>query len=125
LRGSRPDQRAKGGTRLIELVLNGRPVASQEVPADGAVHELVFSVAIDSSSWVALRHFPQLHTNPVSILVADQPIRGSRNSARWCIETIKQLWQARSKTIAAAERDEAKEAFEQAIEVFARIAAES
>ncbi|PYI87039.1 MAG: hypothetical protein DME26_07480, partial [Verrucomicrobia bacterium] len=59
-----------GGTRLIEIVVNGRPAASKEVPADGQIHELAFEVRIERSSWIALRHFPQLHTNPVNVLLA-------------------------------------------------------
>jgi len=125
LHGSRPDARAKGGMRLVELIVNGRPVAAQEVPSDGEPHDLQFTVAIDRSSWVALRQFPQLHTNPVSVLVAGKPIRTSRDSARWCIATIEQLWRARSRTIAAAERDEASATFEEAIEIYRRIVNES
>src|SRR5688572_28024220 len=56
---------AEGETRRVELVVNGRGVAHRDVPADGQVHGLQFRVPIEGSSWVALRHFPQLHTNPV------------------------------------------------------------
>src|SRR5262249_34246502 len=67
-------------TRLVELVLNGKPVASTEVPADDQVHELSFEVNVDRSSWLALRHFPQMHTNPINVLVGGRPIRASRKS---------------------------------------------
>ena len=50
----------------MELVVNGEVVESQLVPADGQVHDLSWDVAIETSSWVALRQFPQLHTNPVT-----------------------------------------------------------
>src|SRR5262249_56411165 len=66
-----------GPTRKVELVVNGRAVASKEVPADDEVHELTFTVPVERSSWVALRHFPQLHTNPVTVLVGDQTMRAS------------------------------------------------
>jgi hypothetical protein len=112
-------------SRLVELVVNGVPVASREVPADGAVHPIEFTAKIERSSWVALRHFPQLHTNPVNVLVGGRPIRASRSSARWCIAAIEQLWRVRGKGIAAAERDEAKRAFDAAIERYRAIAAES
>ena len=72
---------AKGETRQVELVVNGRVVAKSDVPADDQVHDLHFSVSIERSSWVALRHFPQLHTNPVDVLVGGRPIRASRRSA--------------------------------------------
>ena len=69
------------GQRLVEVVVNGRAVASREVPADGREHALEFTVPIERSSWIALRQFPQLHTNPVIVLVGGKPIRASRESA--------------------------------------------
>ena len=39
------------------------------VPADGKLHDMKFEVPIERSSWVALRQFPQLHTNPVNVIV--------------------------------------------------------
>jgi hypothetical protein len=114
-----------GGRRLVEIVVNGRAVASHEVPADGKIHDLEFTIPIDRSSWVALRHFPQLHTNPVNVLVADQPIRASRDSAQWCIETIDLLWRNRQRTIAPAERAEAKATFDRAIDRYREIASEA
>jgi hypothetical protein len=112
-----------GGKRKVELIVNGVPVASREVPADDQPHDLEFTADIARSSWVALRHFPQLHTNPVNVLVAGQPIRASRQSARWCIACIEQLWRVREKNIASAERDEARRTFDAAKEIYRRIAA--
>jgi hypothetical protein len=125
LHGPRPDEMLKGGLRLVEIVVNGLPVASREVPADGKVHDLAFEVPIERSSWVALRHFPQLHTNPVNVLVAEQPIRASRESAQWCLAAIDLLWKNRERTIAPAERGAARAAFERAQDVYRRIAAEA
>jgi hypothetical protein len=127
LHGPRPgdEARRRGGKRLVELILNGRVAASQEVPADDQTHALTFSVKIDRSSWIAIRHFPQMHTNPVSVIVAGEPIRASRQSARWCIDCIEQLWRVRGKTIAPAERGEAHKTFQEAIQVYRRIAAEA
>lgn len=113
------------GPRRVELMVNGRVVASEVVPADDEPHELQFSVPIERSSWVALRHFPQLHTNPVNVIVGGRAIRTSQASARWCIATIEQLWRARSRIIAEAEREEANKTFQQAIEIYRRIATES
>jgi hypothetical protein len=122
---------AKGGNvptgkqRLVELVVNGSAVASKVVPADDQVHELTFDVAIEKGSWVALRHFPQMHTNPVNVLVGGKPIRASRRSALWCIGTIEQLWRVRGPAIAAAERAEAHQTFLKAIEHYRQIAEEA
>lgn len=121
---------AKGGAilapdkRLVEIVANGRAVAQAVVPADDQIHDLEFRVPIQRSSWVALRSFPQLHTNPVEVLVAKQPIRASRKSALWCQECIEQLWRARHQMIAPAEREEARRAFDRALEIYRRIASE-
>jgi hypothetical protein len=121
---------AKGGAvlaadkRLVEVVVNGRPVAQAIVPADDRIHDLEFRIPIQRSSWVALRSFPQLHTNPVDVLVAGQPIRASRKSALWCQECIEQLWRARHQMIAPAEREEARRAFDRAREIYRRIASE-
>jgi hypothetical protein len=114
-----------GGDRLVELIVNGRPVAAKLVPADGAQHELNFDVPIEKSSWVALRQFPQLHTNPVNVIVAGKPIRASADSARWCAEIIRLLWNNRERNIAASERAGAKDAYDRAIEIYAQIARES
>jgi hypothetical protein len=127
LHGSRQldEARRRGGARRVEVVVNGQVVAATEVAADGNMQDVSFRVPIRQSSWIALRQFPQLHTNPVMVLVAGQPIRASRNSARWCIECIEQLWRARGKTIAAAEREEAHKTFQKAIEEYRRRAAEA
>ena len=125
LHGPRSTETVKGGRRLVEVVVNGVPVASQHVPADGATHELEWTVPIRGSSWVALRHFPQMHTNPVNVLLAGRPIRASRKSAEWCIETIKQLWRARSRRIAPSERPVADETFQRAMARYHQIAAEA
>jgi hypothetical protein len=82
-------------------------------------------VLVLRSSWVALRQFPQLHTNPVNVLVEGKPIRASRKSALWCIGTIEQLWRVRGSGIAAPERAEAEKTFQIAIEKYRRIAAEA
>ena len=100
--------------RKVELVVNGIAVAARDVPADDQVHDVTFTASITRSSWVALRQFPQLHTTPVNVLVANQPIRASRQSARWCLGCTEQLWRAREKNIAPAERDEARRTFETA-----------
>ena len=117
--------RRSGGKRRVELVVNGQVAAAQEVPADDRPHDITFFLRIDRSSWLAIRHFPQLHTNPVAVIVAGQPIRASRRSAQWCVGCIEQLWRVRGKTISRAERDEAHKTFQEAIKVYGRIAAEA
>jgi hypothetical protein len=115
----------RGKSRKVELIVNGVAVESQEVPADNQVHELTWNTPIDRSSWVALRQFPQLHTNPVNVLVGGKPIRASRKSALWCLGTIEQLWRVRGSGIAAHEREEAHKTFLRAIEEYRKLAAEA
>lgn len=114
----------KTNTRLVELIVNGKAVASKQVPADDKVHDLNFKIKIDKSSWVALRHFPQMHTNPVNVIVAGKAIRASKDSANWCINCINQLWHARHKMIIPAERGEAEQTFQKAIAIYRKIAEE-
>ncbi|NIP96153.1 MAG: hypothetical protein GWO24_23030, partial [Akkermansiaceae bacterium] len=86
LHTERDESRRQGGIRHVELVVNGRVAASKQVPADGEIHALEFELKLEESSWVALRQFPQLHTNPVAVRIANKPIRASARSARWCVE---------------------------------------
>jgi hypothetical protein len=114
-----------GATRKLELVVNGIAVATKNVPADDRVHDIEWTVPMERSSWVAVRHFPTLHTNPVNVLVAGKPIRASRQSAEWCVGVIEQLWKVRAKNIAAPERAEADQTFKKAIEIYRKVAAEA
>ena len=115
----------KGGKRKVEIVVNGEAVASAYVLADGKPHDVEFSVNIVESSWVALRHFPQLHTNPVNVIVERKPIRASADSARWCLDVIDQLWKFRSNRISEKERPAARAAYDRAEAKFSKIAEEA
>ena len=119
------DPRYQRGKRLVELVVNGHVVESREVDADGKEHMVEFTIPIGSSSWIALRQFPQMHTNPVNVLVGGKPIRASRKSALWAIGCIDQLWNVRNRSIAKEEREDAEKAYEQAREIYRHIATES
>ncbi len=114
-----------GGKRKVEIIVNGEAVASVEVPADGKPHEIEFPVEITKSSWVALRHFPQLHTNPVNVIVGGKPIRASRDSARWCAESVRRLWTNRNRFIADHEKSDAKAAYDRALAKYLQIAEEA
>lgn len=123
-------QQQFGDSRRIEVVVNGHVVDSINVPADDKAHDLTFTVKIDKSSWVALRHLPQMHTNAVNVIVAGKPIRASRESAKWCVGMIEQLWKMRGQKgpgprISDAERPEAEKTFQKAIEMYRKIASEA
>lgn len=125
LHGPRTEDFVAGGERRVELIRNGQVVAAQTVPADGKIHDLQFDVPMPASSWIALRQFPQLHTNPVEVRVANRPIRASRASARWCEAALDLLWRNRERAIAPAERPAAEAAYAVARKTFQQITTES
>jgi hypothetical protein len=125
LHGKRSTEIVSGGERLVEVIVNGAVAGKQTVPADGEIHALQFDVPIERSSWIAIRQFPQLHTNPVNVIVAGKPIRVSQRSAQWCAATIEQLWSVRAAAISAAQRQEAKATFDRATQRFRQIASEA
>ncbi|MGI9471185.1 MAG: CehA/McbA family metallohydrolase [Rubripirellula sp.] len=125
LHGDRSDRWTQGGKRLVELIVNGESVYSSLIPADGKTHTIKANIPIAESSWVAVRQFPQLHSNPIPIIVSEKPIRASEDSARWCIEMTQLLWKNRERNIADHEREAAKEAFDHAIKVLSEIGDEA
>jgi hypothetical protein len=119
-------RREGGPPQEIELIVNGLPVATQTVPSDGTLTHLVFpKPEITRSSWVAVRHFPSAHTNPIKVIIDGKPIRASKDSATWCLAAVDQCWKQKGVTYAEAEQAEAKVAYEHARETYRRIIAES
>jgi hypothetical protein len=101
----------------LELVVNGQPVARQEIVADGVLRPVSFDYNIDRSSWIALRILPSSHTNPIFALVADKPIR-TKASAEWCLRAVDQCWRQKESRIRIEERGEAQRAYEFAREAY-------
>jgi hypothetical protein len=114
------------GTREVpvEVIVNGEPVAARRILADGTLRDITFDVAIERSSWVALRILPSSHTNPIFITINGQPVRASRKSAEWCLKAVDQCWKQKSPQISAAERPAAEKAYQHARQVYAKIIAE-
>ncbi len=115
-----------GATRKVrvELIVNGEPVDTTEVTADGKWKEVTFTYPIKHSSWVALRVFPSSHTNPVFITVNGKPIR-ERKSIEWCRKAVDQCWKMKESRISPAERGAAAAAYEEARKVYDKAALES
>ncbi|MBL8204606.1 MAG: CehA/McbA family metallohydrolase [Blastocatellia bacterium] len=109
----------------VELIVNGEAVARQTIVADGKMQDLQFDIPIAKSSWVALRVFPSSHTNPIFILVNNQPIRASQKSAEWCLKAVDQCWTQKAPKISARERGEAEKAYDHARQTYQRILMES
>jgi hypothetical protein len=116
-----------GETRKVpvELIVNGQAVARQEIVADGQTQPLSFDVDVPHSSWIAVRIFPSVHTNPVFVEVAGKPIRASRKSAEWCRKAVDVCWQAKWLQIRNSERDAARAAYDQARKYYDKVLAES
>jgi hypothetical protein len=121
-------ERARIGTTRevpVEIVVNGLPVASQKLVADGTTRTLTFEVKIDRSSWIAARILPSSHTNPIFAIVGGKPIRASRRSAEWCLAAVNQCWTQKAGRISAREIDDARKAYDHAREVYRQRIAES
>ncbi|HTU89575.1 MAG TPA: CehA/McbA family metallohydrolase [Gemmataceae bacterium] len=116
-----------GDTRTVpvEVVVNGQAIARKEIVADGTEQVVTFRVPIPASSWVALRIFPSSHTNPVFVLVGDEPIRASKRSAEWCLKAVDQCWKQKKRAIRKEEQAAAAKAFEEAREAYKKILAET
>ncbi len=109
----------------VELVVNGRPVATRVVTADGDWNEIEFDHVLTRSSWVALRILASSHTNPIFVLVGDKPVRASRKSAEWCRQAVDRCWKMKSERIRDSEKDAARRAYDHARRVYDRIISET
>ncbi|HET7178105.1 MAG TPA: hypothetical protein VFI14_00200, partial [Chryseosolibacter sp.] len=108
-----------GKTRKVkvELIVNGVPVASKEIIADGQWNDVDFKWTADQSSWLALRIYASAHTNPVFVEVDGKPIRVLK-SLQWCRAAVDQCWKTKVVNIRQDEREAAKEAYDAARAVY-------
>ncbi len=109
----------------VEVVVNGQAAARQEIVADGSFQDLKFEVPIERSSWVALRIYPSSHTNPIFVLVEDQPIRASKESAEWCLKGVDQCWSQKVGNIRDSDLETAATAYDSARKTYQKIIEES
>ena len=109
----------------VEVIVNGKTVARQDVEANGKTIDLNFDIPIEKSSWVAMRVWPSSHTNPVWVTVNDKPVRASKSSAQWCLKAVDVCWKAKEKLYRASEKADAAKAYEFAREAYRKILAES
>ncbi len=106
----------------VEVIVNGQVAAKQLIVADGHPQNLQFDVDVPHSSWIAVRILPSMHSNPIFVQVADQPIRASRRSAEWCREAVDVCWNQKRTKIRQEEMQSAKDAYDKAKEIYATIA---
>jgi len=109
----------------LEVIVNGKAVATKPLVADGQQQTLSFDVPIERSSWVAVRILPSVHTNPVFVEVGEQPIRASKKSAEWCLKAVDVCWNAKVGSIRASEVDDARAAYDKARAVYAKVLKEA
>lgn len=116
-----------GDTREVpvEIIVNGEPVARQNLVADGTLRDLRFEIQVGKSSWIAARILPSSHTNPVWALVDGAPVRASRRSAEWCLASVDRCWEQKQRFIAPGEMDDARAAYDHARAEYRRILSET
>jgi len=113
-------ERARIGTSRkvgVELIVNGQPVDSAEITADGKWENVNFNYAVNRSSWIALRIFPSSHTNPVFVIVDGKPIHESK-SAEWCRQVVDQCWKMKQPSIRSEEQPAAEAAYNSARKIY-------
>ncbi|MGB1789239.1 MAG: hypothetical protein ACPHP2_07755, partial [Limisphaerales bacterium] len=115
------------GTRKVpvEVIVNGYPIAQQEILADGELRDIAFEVPIQYSSWIALRILPSSHTNPVFVVVDGKPIRASKRSAEWCLAGVKKCRDQKRRFMGDDEIEDFNETYDHAEKVYRQIIAES
>jgi hypothetical protein len=104
--------------------VNGSPVDTTVVTADGKMNDVSFSYVMKKSGWVALRIYPSSHTNPIFIEVGGKPVRELK-SAEWCGKAVNQCWKMKEGNIRQSERKNAREAYDKARSVYEGIAREA
>ena len=108
----------------VELIVNGEPVATTEILADGNWKDISFTYNLKQSSWIALRIYPSSHTNPVFVYANEKPIQ-VKKSAKWCREAVDQCWRMKKENIRENERQEASAAYDKARAIYDKIVKES
>lgn len=109
----------------VELIVNGYPVETQKIAADGKINTLKFAAPkLTKSSWVAVRVFPNAHTNPIFVIVNNKPIRPSKASIEWCLKGVDQCWKEKKRTYKQDELADAESAYEHARKVYQQRLAE-
>lgn len=106
----------------VELIVNGMPVDTTEMNADGKINDVKFAYSMEKSGWVALRIYPSSHSNPVFVKVDDKPIQ-EKKSAEWCLESLNQCWKMKEPNIRLEEKKAAEAAYEEARNVYRKIIA--
>lgn len=109
----------------LEIIVNGYPVEKREIEADGSLSKMTIDIPIKESSWVAVRIFPSVHTNPIWVEVGGKPVRASKRSADWCVRAVDVCWEAKKNNIRPEEIDAARKAYQEAKAIYEKIRGEA
>lgn len=109
---------------MLELIVNGYPKAKIKIHADGQDRDYAFDMPIERSSWVAVRVLASSHTNPIWISVGDKPVRPSRRSVQWCLDSVDKCWKEKERTYKPEEHEAAVATYEHARAEYRKILAE-
>lgn len=105
----------------LEPIVNGYPVDSLPLKSDGVTRNVRFDYEVQKSCWIALRSFPNVHTNPIYVVVNDKPVRGPIESAKWCLAGVEQCWTAKQHTYKTKEQKDARLAYDHARKAYSAI----
>ena len=101
----------------VELIVNGRPVDTVMIAADGKISEVNFNYLIKKSAWVAIRIWGSSHSNPIFVIVDGKPI-GEKKSAEWCRKAVDQCWKMKSEKMRPNDRVQAAIAYDEARKIY-------
>jgi hypothetical protein len=116
-------ERARIGTSRkvnVELIVNGEPVDTTAIIADGKWQDLNFTYPVTQSCWMALRIYPSAHTNPVFVLINNKPTN-VKKSAAWCRKAVDQCWKMKQGNIRKEEQAAAEAAYNNARKAYDEI----
>jgi hypothetical protein len=108
----------------VELIVNGVPVETREITADGKWENLTFNYNIKKSSWIAMRIYQSAHTNPIFVTVDGKRIQ-EKKSAQWCREAVDQCWKTKSPRFRESEMEAARQGYDYARAVYDKIIQEA
>lgn len=97
----------------VELIVNGRPVDTAVIVADGKIKKLHFKYDANRSCWVAVRILGAAHSNPFFINIDGKKISEPK-SAEWCMKAVDQCWKMKEPNIKQEEKAAAKDAYDKA-----------
>lgn len=111
-----------GATRKVpvEVLVNGQAIDTIEIVADGNWNELNVRYTVTRSCWIALRVLYSAHTNPVFVLVHNNPV-AVKQSAEWCLKAVDQCWKMKKALIREDERPAAEAAYNSAKKIYGEI----